>query len=239
MISWEPTPPNCAVTGLATLLGREEWRTHPDGERIRQLLRPQLDSTDDTVRMLASRALPMLIEPEDLTDDLCERLAREDNGAVIEVLTGTLAARVASDPDGTDACLGHLAVKPAWSVLAGNPEDRSTPPSKRCDQYSVAADSRLTGPPDEAGGCPQVRICRVCDGSRRWMGIERDSDAARRSLVLKTGASSDDRAASLLSAVVCPGHPGSSGIGGDGMGSLVHGTGVPILFPSHKTCGSR
>jgi hypothetical protein len=137
VISWEPTPPNCAVTGLATLLGREEWRTHADGERIRQLLRPQLDSTDDTVRVLASRALPMLIEPGDLTDDLCERLAREDNGAVIEVLTGTLAACVASDPDGTDACFGRLAVKPAWSVLAGNPEDRSTPPSKR---HSEAGD---------------------------------------------------------------------------------------------------
>lgn len=131
MISWEPTPPNCAVTGLAALLGREEWRTHPEGERIRQLLRPQLDSTDDTVRMLASMALSKIIEPENLTDDLCERLAREEDAAVIEVLTRTLAAHVASDPDGIDACLGHLASKPGWSVLAGSPEDRSTPPSKR------------------------------------------------------------------------------------------------------------
>ena len=131
MISWEPTPPNCAVTGLAALLGREEWRTHPDGESIRQLLRPQLDSTDDTVRMLASMALPLIIEPENLTDDLCNRLSREENAAVIEVLTGILAARVASDPAGIDACLGHVAAKPAWSVLAGSPEDRSTPPSKR------------------------------------------------------------------------------------------------------------
>lgn len=120
MISWEPTPPNCAVMGLAALLRREEWRTHPDGQRIRQLLRPQLDSIDK-IRMLASMALPLIIEPENLTDDLCERLAREDNGAVIEVLTGVLAAHVASDPNGIDACLGHLAAKPAWSVLAGAP----------------------------------------------------------------------------------------------------------------------
>jgi hypothetical protein len=40
-------------------------------------------------------------------------------------------------------------------------------------------------------------------------------------------------------AVVRPGHPGSSGISGDGAGSLVHGTGVPILFPSQQTRESR
>ena len=88
MISWEPTPPNCAVTGLAALLSREEWRTHPDGARIRQLLRPQIDSTDNTVRMLASMALPLIIEPENLTDDLCNRLSQEKDAAVIEILTG-------------------------------------------------------------------------------------------------------------------------------------------------------
>lgn len=131
MISWEPTPPNCAVTGLAALLSREEWRTHPDGARIRQLLRPQIDSTDNTVRMLASMALPLIIEPENLTDDLCNRLSQEKDAAVIEILTGVLAAHVGSDPEGVDACLGHLAAEPRWSVLAGRPEDRSTPPSKR------------------------------------------------------------------------------------------------------------
>ena len=99
MIGWEPTPPNCAVRGLTALLGREEWRTHPDGERIRELLRPRLDSADDTVRMLASMALPLIIEPENLTDVLCERLAREDNGAVIEALTRILAAHAASAQD--------------------------------------------------------------------------------------------------------------------------------------------
>jgi hypothetical protein len=36
----------------------------------------------------------------------------------------------------------------------------------------------------------------------------------------------------LLNAAVYPGHPGSNRIGGDGLGSPVHGTGVPILFPS-------
>jgi hypothetical protein len=42
-----------------------------------------------------------------------------------------LAAHVTRDPVGIDACLGHLAAKPTWSVLAGSPEDRSTPPNKR------------------------------------------------------------------------------------------------------------
>ena len=136
MISWEPTPPNCAVRGLAVLLGREEWRAHPDGERIRQLLRPQLDSTDDTVRMLASMALTLIVESGNLTDDLCNRLLREKNASVIEVLTRILAAHAPSDPEGVDTCLGHLAANPTWPGLAGRREDRSTPPRKRQSEIS-------------------------------------------------------------------------------------------------------
>jgi hypothetical protein len=131
MISWDATPQNSAVTGLVGLLSREDWRTHPNGERIRQLLRPLLDATDDTVRMLATRALPLIIASEDLTDDLCQRLTREGNATVLEVLTGILAAHVTTDPDGIDACLSQLAPLPRWSVLAGDPENRSTAPPKR------------------------------------------------------------------------------------------------------------
>jgi hypothetical protein len=64
--------------------------------------------------------------------------------------------------------------------------------------------------------------------------IEPASDAARRSLVLKTDVSKDDRAASLTGAVVCPGHPGSNGIGWNGTESLVRGTGVLIWFTSQE-----
>jgi hypothetical protein len=39
----------------------------------------------------------------------------------------------------------------------------------------------------------------------------------------------------LLSAIVLPGQPGSTGIGGNGTGSLVHGAGVLILFTSQET----
>jgi hypothetical protein len=53
-----------------------------------------------------------------------------------------------------------------------------------------------------------------------------------------TGASEDDCAVSLPGVAVCPAHPGFSGIGGDGTGLLVHGTGVPILFPFQRTPGS-
>ena len=70
-------------------------------------------------------------------------------------------------------------------------------------------------------------------------GIEPASDAARRSLVLKNGISCDDCPVCVLSAVVRPGHPGSSGISGDETGSLVHRTGVPIPFPSELTWQSR
>jgi hypothetical protein len=85
MMSWEPTPPNCAVTGLVAMLRREEWRAHPDGARIRRLLRPQLDSSDNTIRMLASMALPQIIDSENLTADLYDRLSREEDPAVIEM----------------------------------------------------------------------------------------------------------------------------------------------------------
>ncbi len=131
MISWEGTAPNFAVNGLVALLRREEWRDHPDGERIQQLLRPFLDSADETIRMLATMALPLLAEPETLTDDLHDRLSQEQSGQVREVLIGVLAECVGSDADGIDACLGRLAAKPAWSMLAGDPEDRATPLKER------------------------------------------------------------------------------------------------------------
>lgn len=131
MIAWGSTAANCAVNGLVALLRRDEWRSNPDGERIRQLLRPQLDNADDTIRMLASMAMPLLVERDDLTDALCDRLSRETNGSVLEVLVGILANNVAIDPGGIDTCLSRLAKVPAWSVLAASPEDRSTPPNQR------------------------------------------------------------------------------------------------------------
>lgn len=131
MMTWDTTQENSAVTGLVGLLSREDWQAHPKGERIRQLLRPLLDSTDDTVRMLASRALHLIVKPENLTDELCQRLAREKNATVIEVLVAILAAHVTSDPDGIDACLSKLGHLSRWSALAGSPENRSTPPAKR------------------------------------------------------------------------------------------------------------
>jgi hypothetical protein len=76
-------------------------------------------------------------------------------------------------------------------------------------------------------------------GPRSRTGIQRASDAARRSLVLKNGISRDDGPVCVLGAVVLPGHPGPSGISGDGTGRLVHRTGVPIPFPSGLTWGSR
>ncbi|MDA8311398.1 MAG: hypothetical protein M0Z46_12460 [Actinomycetota bacterium] len=131
MIAWGSTAANSAVNGLAALLLRDEWRNHPDGERIRRLLVPHLDSPDETVRMLATTALPQLVDHEGLIKALCNRLSRETSGSVIEVLIGTLAHHVASDPEGIDSCLGHLATLPAWSVLAAVPEDRSVPPNHR------------------------------------------------------------------------------------------------------------
>lgn len=134
MIAWDGTASNFAVNGLVALLRRDEWRMHPDGERIQELLRPFLDSTDDTVRMLASMALPLLIEPGTFTDDLCERLSREQSAQVREVLMGVIAAHAGNDPEGIDACLGRLAANPAWSMLAGDPEDLSTPLKERQSQ---------------------------------------------------------------------------------------------------------
>lgn len=136
MISWGVTASNCAVSGLAALLSREEWRTHPDGELIRERLRPLLDSQDPTTRMIASMALPLIIRQEELTGDLRRRLAHEDDGAVIEVLTQIMAQHAFTDPKGIDDCLRGLADQPAWSALAGTAEDRATPPNKRRSEIS-------------------------------------------------------------------------------------------------------
>lgn len=136
MISWSVTAPNCAVNGLAALLRREEWRTHPDGELIRQDLRRMLDNRDATVRMLASMALPLVISQEELAEDVSQRLSREDDESVIAVLTQIMARHALTDPGGIDLCLRLLAAQPAWSALAGAAEDRTTPPNKRHSEIS-------------------------------------------------------------------------------------------------------
>jgi hypothetical protein len=136
VISWSVTAPNCAVNGLATLLRREEWRTHPDGEVIRQHLRPLLDSWNPTTRMLASMALPLIISQKELTEDLTRRLSHEDDGSVIEILTQIMARHAFTDPDGIDDCLRCLADQHAWRALAGTAEDRTTPPNKRHSDIS-------------------------------------------------------------------------------------------------------
>jgi hypothetical protein len=92
--------------------------------------------------------------------------------------------------------------------------------------------------PPAAGGC---KLQGAVAGSPAQLpplltAATRDCPQTTRgkSLVLKTGVTLKDGAVSSLSAVVDPGHPGSSGISRDGTGSLVHGTGVPILFPSRN-----
>ncbi len=131
MISWGNTASNCAIVGLAALLTREEWRTHPESERLREPLRTQLANPDETARMLASTALPSLVDQEDLSRLLSDRLSSESSPNVREVLVSTLAQHAPIDPDGIDACLARLATLPNWAFLAATPEDRSVPPNKR------------------------------------------------------------------------------------------------------------
>lgn len=133
---WSVTAPNCAVNGLAALLRREEWRTHPEGERIRQHLRPLLDSPDPTIRMLASGALPLIISQKELAYDLTQRLSREDDGSVIAVLTQIMAHQAYTDPGAIDDCLRILAEQPTWSALAGVAEDRTIQLNERHSEIS-------------------------------------------------------------------------------------------------------
>jgi hypothetical protein len=138
MIGWSMTTPNCAVNGLATLLGREEWRIHADGELIRQELKPLLDSQDTTIRIIATMALPLLVDRKELPHDLAERLGRENNESVIEVLTQCMAAHATSDPIGIDTSLHTLSEKPSWAVLAGADEPTAIPLNQRNSEISDA-----------------------------------------------------------------------------------------------------
>jgi hypothetical protein len=131
VIAWGSTPPNCSVNGLVTLLRRPEWRAHADGERIRQLLKPLLDSGDETIRMLSSMAISFIFEPGELTKEIAGRLCQEESSGVLEVLLGALADQVGVDADGVDERLSMLSADPKWSVLAGAAEDRTEPPNAR------------------------------------------------------------------------------------------------------------
>jgi len=128
MIVWGSTPMSCAVNGLVTLLRRVEWRDHPDGERVRKLLKPFLDSDDETIRMLAARGLPFLVDPDALTGEIGARLRYEGSSGAVEVLVTELCNQASVDPLGVDTALAELSHLSRWSVLAGDPDDRSQPP---------------------------------------------------------------------------------------------------------------
>jgi hypothetical protein len=90
-----------------------------------------LDNRGPTIRMLASMALPLIISQKELAEDLTQRLSREGDGSVIEVLTQIMAHHAFVDPGGIDDCLRILAEQPAWSALACTAEDHTTPVNKR------------------------------------------------------------------------------------------------------------
>jgi len=138
VISWGLTAPNCAVNGMAALLLREEWRNSPDGELIRQRLRRMLENQDADVRMLASRALPLITSQEDLSEELCQRLSHEESKSINTVLIRVMAGHASADPGGIDQCLRRMAEMPAWAPLAGAAENRTISPGQRHSEISDA-----------------------------------------------------------------------------------------------------
>jgi hypothetical protein len=127
-MAWGSTPRNDAVNGLSTLLKRPQWREHPDGQRIRELLRPQLDSGDETIRMITALAITQLFDPNELPGEIERRLRQEENLSVTTALLDGLSRCVSADPEGVDSALAGLREAPNWPVLAARPEDRTVPP---------------------------------------------------------------------------------------------------------------
>lgn len=128
---WGVSPTTSAVQGLVRLLEREEWRSHPEGERIGRLLIPLLDSPDETERMLVTRALPHLASDDEFWRELSRRLSYEQSADVIDALLLAAARRGSQDPTALDECLDTAASGPAVARLLGADEDTSKPLNER------------------------------------------------------------------------------------------------------------
>ncbi len=120
---WTVTPGTQAIQGLVLLLRREDWRaTH--GSEIASLLTRFLDSTNPVHRYLASHALPALHpQPDDLIDELDQRLRRETDEKTAAILMNLLARHAPSRPERADQLLEQLAALPQWAILRPSPDD--------------------------------------------------------------------------------------------------------------------
>jgi hypothetical protein len=120
--AWTITPGTSAIQGLVMLMQREDWRA-AHGSEIATLLTPLLDSTHPVHRYLASQALPVLRpEPDNLIDELDQRLHSETDEKTAAVLMNLLARRAPSRPKRADQVLERLAALPRWIVLTPSPD---------------------------------------------------------------------------------------------------------------------
>jgi len=107
-MAWDATTVNSGVRGLTILASRVEWREHAVGEEIRSLLTALLDSSDSTVRMLASDALPLLVDLDKLAGAAGSRLETEESPNVRSPLVGSLIRAAGSHPDLVDEQLASI-----------------------------------------------------------------------------------------------------------------------------------
>jgi hypothetical protein len=129
MMGYGVTPQTCAVNGIIKLLQRTEWRDHPEGERLRGMLRPLLDSHDDVLRMLSTRAIDLVYgDVSEMIAEVGRRLRTEQEPGVTWALIETLGRWVNVAPETVDTALAGICDLPQWAAIAGQPEDRTHPP---------------------------------------------------------------------------------------------------------------
>ncbi|XVU23005.1 hypothetical protein ACQPZJ_37925 [Actinoplanes sp. CA-054009] len=122
MPSWGTSPSNSALSGLAALVRRDEWRgVH--GDELVTLLRPLLDSVDPVRRFLTTRVLSALYpDQNELFEQLRTRLLTETDPHIAADLLARLSWFRAPRAREVDEVMRQLAAQPDWACAAADPE---------------------------------------------------------------------------------------------------------------------
>lgn len=115
MMSWSPTPRTSAVSGLARLYCREEWRSSHYGHDINRVLTGMLTDHDKVNRLHAAQIAPLLADDTAALDLITRRLLDERHPTVAACLMNHLARFRDSNPAEVDRVVAEALVREPWT----------------------------------------------------------------------------------------------------------------------------
>lgn len=118
MMSWSPTAGRRAVSGLAHLWCKTEWRSSGHADEMMRILTMMLTDKDAVNRLHAAQITPLLGDEDTTKLELIkQRLLTEQNSDVAAVLMHRLAVFRQAHPVQVDSIVGDVIAVEPWASL--------------------------------------------------------------------------------------------------------------------------